>query len=185
MQLAEKTRFFQVSGLIKTMNELVVSFNNAKKKLSFASETKVMYNGEEFDFEIYETVNNEYFLRIAEKLYNFTYGHINNESIVLFSRSEKFELTLRTLLQEKASEVLAQKSIQHHLQEIKAPMPGMILKIKKNRGEEINHGEAVLILEAMKMENEIRSAGKGIIKEIYVHEGNTVEKGTRLFSVED
>jgi biotin carboxyl carrier protein len=167
------------------MNELIVSFNNTKKKLSFASKTKVIYNGEEFDFEIFETVNNEYFLRIAEKLYNFTCGHINNENIVLFSSSEKFELTIRTLLQEKASEVLAQRSIRHHLQEIKAPMPGMILKIKKSKGEEINHGEAVLILEAMKMENEIRSASKGIIKEIYVREGNAVEKGTKLFLVED
>lgn len=167
------------------MNDLIISLKDGKKKLSFASESKVIYNGKEFDFEIIETVNNVYFLRIAEKIYNFTCGHVNSDNIILFSSSEKFELTVRTLLQEKASEVLAQRSTQHHLQEIKAPMPGMILKIKKSKGEEINHGEAVMILEAMKMENEIRSTNKGIIKEIYVREGNTVEKGARLFSVEN
>jgi biotin carboxyl carrier protein len=42
-----------------------------------------------------------------------------------------------------------------------------------------------MILEAMKMENEIRSVNKGIIKDIYVKEGAAVEKGSILFSVEN
>lgn len=64
-------------------------------------------------------------------------------------------------------------------------MPGMILKLKKKKGDKVSHGEAVMILEAMKMENEIRSIKGGIIKEIFVKEGIIVEKGTVLFSVED
>ena len=167
------------------MNEFIVSLNGKKNQLNFLSESKVIYNGEELDFEIFETVNNVYFLRIAEKLYNFTCTHKNNENIVLFSQSEKFELTVRTSLQERASEVLAQKLSSHHHSEVKAPMPGMILKLKKKKGDEVNHGEAVMILEAMKMENEIRSVNKGIIKDIYVKEGAAVEKGTVLFSVEN
>jgi biotin carboxyl carrier protein len=145
----------------------------------------VKFNGEELEFEIIESLNNIYFLRIGEKLYNFTCTSKNFDKIVLFSQSEKFELTVRTLLQEKANEVLAQKLSLHRHSEIKAPMPGMILKIKKKKGDEVNHGEAVMILEAMKMENEIRSVNKGIIKGINVKEGNTVEKGAVLFSVEN
>ncbi len=167
------------------MNEFIVSLDGIKNQLNFLSNSKVIYNGEELDFEIFETINNVYFLRIAEKIYNFTCVHKNNENIVLFSNGEKIELTVRTLLQEKASEVLEQQIAQHHHAEVKAQMPGMILRVKKNKGEPVDHGETVMILEAMKMENEIRSNTKGIVKEIFVKEGDTVEKGVKLFSVEN
>ncbi len=167
------------------MNEYIVSLNGKKYHLHFISDSKVIYNGEELNFEIIETINNVYFLRIKEKLYNFTCTHKNNEHLVLYSQSEKFELTVRTTLQEKASEVLAQKLAQHHRLEVKAPMPGMILKLKKHKGDAVDHGEAVMILEAMKMENEVRSVNKGFIKDIFVNEGAAVEKGALLFSVEN
>lgn len=167
------------------MSEFVISVNGKKNTLNFLSDSKVIYNNKEFNFEIIDLANNVYLLRIDKKLFNFTCTHKNNENIVLFSQSEKFDLTVRTSLQEKANEVLANKLFLHHLSETKAPMPGMILKLKKKKGDKVSHGEAVMILEAMKMENEIRSIKGGIIKEIFVKEGIIVEKGTVLFSVED
>jgi len=176
---------FQTNGSNRIMNEFIVSLNGKKNQLNFLSDSKVIYNGEELEFEIFETVNNVYLLRIAEKIYNFTCAHKNNENVILFSQSEKFEITVRTSLQEKASEILAQKVSSHHRLEVKAPMPGMILKLKKKKGDEVDHGEAVMILEAMKMENEIRAVNKGKIEDIYVKEGAAVEKGAVLFSVEN
>ncbi len=167
------------------MSEFIISLNGKKNQLNFISDSKVVFNGEELDFEIVESVNNVYFLRIAEKIYNFTCVQKKDENIVLFKGSKKYELTVRTSLQEIASEVLALKLSSHHLSDVKAPMPGMILKLKKKKGDEVNHGEAVVILEAMKMENEIRSVEKGKIKDIYVKEGAAVEKGAILFSVEN
>ncbi len=166
------------------MSEFVISINGKKNTLNFLSDSKVIYNNEELDFEIIDLANNVYLLRIDKKLFNFTCTHKNNENIILFSQSEKFELTVRTSLQDKANEVLANKLSSHHHLEVKAPMSGMILKLKKQKGDMVNHGEAVMILEAMKMENEIRSLRDGIIKEIFVKEGAAVEKGTLLFSVE-
>ena len=166
------------------MSEFVISINGKKNTLNFLSDSKVIYNNEELDFEIIDLANNVYLLRIDKKLFNFTCTHKNNENIILFSQSEKFELTVRTSLQDKANEVLAKKLSSHHHLEVKAPMPGMILKFKKQKGDMVNHGDAVMILEAMKMENEIRSVRDGIIKEIFVKEGAAVEKGTLLFSVE-
>lgn len=166
------------------MSEFVISINGKKNTLNFLSDSKVIYNNEELDFEIIDLANSVYLLRIDKKLFNFTCTHKNNEIIILFSQSEKFELTVRTSLQDKANEVLANKLSSHHHLEVKAPMPGMILKLKKQKGDMVNHGEAVMILEAMKMENEIRSLRDGIIKEIFVKEGAAVEKGTLLFSVE-
>ena len=63
-------------------------------------------------------------------------------------------------------------------------MPGMILKVKKQPGDEVIQGESVMILEAMKMENDLRAPVSGIIKSINVKEGIAVEKGTVLFTIE-
>ena len=62
-------------------------------------------------------------------------------------------------------------------------MPGLVLKILKSVGENISKGETVMILEAMKMENEIKSTYDGTITEILVSEGKPVEKYIPLFSL--
>ncbi|MEO5647843.1 MAG: acetyl-CoA carboxylase biotin carboxyl carrier protein subunit [Chitinophagaceae bacterium] len=63
---------------------------------------------------------------------------------------------------------------------IKAPMPGLVLKIMVEEGQELNTGDAVLILEAMKMENIIKSPGTGIVKTIKVKAKDAVEKNQVL-----
>ena len=68
--------------------------------------------------------------------------------------------------------------------DIKAPMPGLILSINVKVGQEVKEGESLLILEAMKMENSISSPKDGVVKSIRVKNGKTVEKGTLLIELE-
>lgn len=67
---------------------------------------------------------------------------------------------------------------------IKAPMPGLILEINVTVGQEVNEGDNLLILEAMKMENSFDSPRSGIIKSIAVTKGQAVEKGQLLVEFE-
>jgi len=67
---------------------------------------------------------------------------------------------------------------------VKSPLPGQIKKIFKTEGDEIDSGESVLVLEAMKMENEIKSPKKGKIKKIFVSENSSIESDGKLFIVE-
>ncbi len=60
---------------------------------------------------------------------------------------------------------------------IKAPMPGMILEIMVKEGQEVSAGTPLVILEAMKMENILKSAGEGTIKSIEVQKETAVDKG--------
>jgi len=62
-------------------------------------------------------------------------------------------------------------------------MPGLLLKILKKGGDKVKKGDAVLILEAMKMENEIRSPVDGTIKAILKKEGVSVEKGEKIIVI--
>jgi biotin carboxyl carrier protein len=63
-------------------------------------------------------------------------------------------------------------------------MPGLILRFEKNIGDEIKKGDSVLILEAMKMENILKSPGDGIVKNILVKQGQAVEKNQILIELE-
>ena len=64
-----------------------------------------------------------------------------------------------------------------------APMPGTILKVLKAAGDSVKAGEVVLILEAMKMENEITAPVDGTIGSLNLTEGSTVAGGDLLFDV--
>jgi biotin carboxyl carrier protein len=68
---------------------------------------------------------------------------------------------------------------------IKAPMPGLISRIEIQLGEEVSKGHGLLVLEAMKMENEIRANHAGRIKTIHVEKGKPVEKDQPLITIEE
>jgi len=67
---------------------------------------------------------------------------------------------------------------------IRSPLPGQIRKVFKKAGDEVEAGDSILVLEAMKMENEIKSPKKGVIKSILVKESGSVDPNTELFTVE-
>ncbi len=66
------------------------------------------------------------------------------------------------------------------LNDLKAPMPGMVVNILVAEGATVQKGDGLLILEAMKMENVIKASGNGIVKAIKVQAGTKVEKGELL-----
>jgi len=66
---------------------------------------------------------------------------------------------------------------------ITASMQGMVLKIKVKKGDQISKGDAVIVLEAMKMENNIHAPHGGAVKDIFVKEGSTVSAGDVLMVV--
>lgn len=63
---------------------------------------------------------------------------------------------------------------------VKAPMPGLIIDLKVKVGENVKPGDPLLILEAMKMENIIKSTGEGTVKNVRIKKGDSVEKGQVL-----
>lgn len=71
-----------------------------------------------------------------------------------------------------------------HVNEIKAPMPGLILDINVEVGQTVKEDDSLLILEAMKMENVLTSPRDGVIKSISVSKGDTVDKNQLLLEFE-
>lgn len=88
--------------------------------------------------------------------------------------------SLDLLIKKMGFEVGAAKQVNA----IKAPMPGLVLEISVEVGQEVQEGDNLLILEAMKMENSFTSPRAGIIKSIAVNKGQAVDKGQLLIEFE-
>ncbi len=68
---------------------------------------------------------------------------------------------------------------------VKAPMPGLVLRLEVEVGQRVEPGAGVAVLEAMKMENEIRSTAAGVVTAIRVSAGDAVEKGAALVELSE
>ena len=66
---------------------------------------------------------------------------------------------------------------------IKAPMPGMVVRVEVAEGDHVAAGQGVVIVEAMKMENELVAEGAGIVERVHVSRGDAVEKDQLLVSL--
>ncbi|GBD87875.1 glutaconyl-CoA decarboxylase subunit gamma [bacterium BMS3Abin03] len=167
------------------MSEYVITVGSCKKKLNIINENEAEIDGKKITYEIQSLNCQTYLLRINNIFYEISTEKFNNEKFSILVKGKRFETVARTELQERAAKLIEDALATSDTKtEVKAPMPGIILKVKKHTGDKIAKGESVLILEAMKMENDLRAPASGKIKTIDVTEGTIVEKGTVLFSID-
>ena len=95
-----------------------------------------------------------------------------------------FEVKRKYALLDLISQLGLDKQKVKRLKELTSPMPGRVLKIMVKAGDQINIGDSLLSLEAMKMENILKSDGEGIVKEVFISEIQVVDKGEVLMEFE-
>jgi len=96
---------------------------------------------------------------------------VNNQEITV-SIEDRFDALLHSLGMDTMN---SQK-----VNDLKAPMPGLVLKIMVEPEQEVSKGDGLLVLEAMKMENIIKAPTDGVVKSIEVEQSNAVEKNQVL-----
>ena len=84
----------------------------------------------------------------------------------------------------KKEEVKKEVTVSEGEESVEAPMPGTILSVNVSDGDSVAEGDTLMILEAMKMENEILAPRAGIVKVIAVNEGASVNTGDKLIVLE-
>jgi len=70
------------------------------------------------------------------------------------------------------------------LSKVEAPLPGTIVKINIKEGDAVNKGQVIMIMEAMKMENNILAEKDGVVNKVHVSEGESVLQGDLLVEIE-
>ena len=71
----------------------------------------------------------------------------------------------------------------HGVGTLKAPMPGLVVRVQVAEGDAVAAGKGLVVVEAMKMENELKAGGNGTVKQVHVKVGDRVEKGTPLIEI--
>lgn len=95
-----------------------------------------------------------------------------NAQVYRFDVSDQYDILLREMGLDKLN--------QHTVKELKAPMPGLVLQVMVQAGDEIKKGDNLLVLEAMKMENILKAPADATVKSILIKAGDKVEKNQVL-----
>jgi pyruvate carboxylase subunit B len=80
--------------------------------------------------------------------------------------------------------LISSEQKQEQAQEIKAAMPGLVVKVEVKEGDRVRSGSGLIVVEAMKMENELRAPRQGVVKQVFVKKGMTVDQGQTLLVIE-
>ena len=139
-------------------------------------------NGSTLDWDIKKIEDRTYHIIKDGKSYSLELISVNYEEKSL---QVKLDHKVTTLIIKDRYDLLLEKlgmnnTASHKIIDIKAPMPGLIFDIKVQVGDLVKKGDPVLVLEAMKMENILKSPGDGEVKEIKVKKGASVEKNQVL-----
>lgn len=108
----------------------------------------------------------------------------DHKRFVLKVRGRKIEVLLRDPVEVQVHDMGLDVIPAGLAGDVKAPMPGMVLSIHVKEGDQIEEGDRLLILEAMKMENVLAAPGAGTVKVVNVEPGQPVDKGQTLIVVE-
>ncbi len=124
-------------------------------------EMHVLYNHQSYNLNVLSA-------DMASKTFRI---RVNNNEYTLEAK-DRFDL----LLEELGMEDLTAGAVN----DLKAPMPGLVLSIEVEAGQEVKKGDPLVVLEAMKMENVLKAESDAIVKDIHAEQGKAVEKNQVL-----
>jgi biotin carboxyl carrier protein len=108
----------------------------------------------------------------------------NGKELIVSVNGKKQLVTITDEFDELLHKLGMDKLSANKINEVKAPMPGLVLKIVAKEGDVVKKGDALLVLEAMKMENIIKATGEGVVKKIIAQTKQAVEKNQVLIIME-
>ena len=108
----------------------------------------------------------------------------HNKSYRISVNGKPYEIQIADQLDQLVSDMGFELGSARNISHIEAPMPGLILDIQVSEGDTVQEGDALLVLEAMKMENVILSPREGVIKKVAVTKGMAVDKKHLLVEFE-
>jgi len=110
------------------------------------------------------------------KVHEMAVEEIEEDKAATSTNTEKAH-SLKTVVEHKEEYINVKEVESTAVEEVEAPMPGRIIKIHVQVGQTVEYGDALMIVEAMKLENEISCESSGVVKEIKVNVGNMVDSG--------
>lgn len=167
LEIRLNDRFSKVELVSKEKNKLQIKVDDKLYELDMVKVKEGMYSilleGRSYNVEIIEKDSaKQYNVNALEKSYDL----------------EIIDAETRYLMSRKGNDLEDADNI------VASPMPGKIVKIPVKAGDQVEVGQTVIIVSAMKMESEYKAGKEGVIKEVHVSEGDTIEGNQPLITIE-
>lgn len=160
----------------------LTTINNEQFEIEVGRDGKLTVNGQPHEVD---------FLAIGPSRYSIIKDNKSLE-LVIEDSDEGFEILLGgrryngQVLDERALSMANRKGgVRVNTGEVHSPMPGLIAVIPVAVGDAVTEGQTVIILESMKMQNELKSPRAGVVEQVHIVQGQTVEKGALLLYIGD
>lgn len=163
-----------------------VAINESKTFRVEQKEEQLLLDNQPVSWSCVLLPDGSYNILYKNKSYRAECLEINKEqkSVLVKVGGHEYRLQIREPIDRLLKEMGFNGRTSHKVNQIKAPMPGMILKIMVEVGQQLQKDDPLLILEAMKMENVFKAPEAAVVKEIKVKEQTAVEKGQVLIVME-
>lgn len=158
--------------------------NKTEHVIVFENGEKGIIDGTTFEWDVTEIKDGSYHVIKNNRSYKVEVLNVDaiEKKLMVVVNGNKYELKVKDKFDVLLKKLGFDNLKTNKINELKAPMPGLVLDIRVSEGETVKSGDALLVLEAMKMENIIKSPTDGVIKKINVKKGVAVEKNQVLIN---
>ena len=147
---------------------------------------KKEFDGKSFEADIIEIKKGQFHIIHNLKSYTAEVISYNKEEHTMLVKvnGNKYSVSVKDEMDELLHKLGMDTADNTRASDIKAPMPGLVLDVKVIMGQKISKGDAILVLEAMKMENVLKASAAGTVMKISVSKGDKVEKNQVMMIIE-
>ncbi|NIS75749.1 MAG: hypothetical protein GTO08_10850 [Deltaproteobacteria bacterium] len=157
-------------------NEIIIGVTEAG-----IAQFKIHIDDREIQVDAHKVERDAWSIVIDSKVYEADLV-VSDEDIEVLIRGDRYPL--KVLNEQKKALSRAKDVAEGGKQFIDAPMPGKVVRVLVMEGEEVAANQGLVIIEAMKMENEFKAKAPGKVKEVFVQEGEIVNGGDKLLLIE-
>ncbi|MBE9491487.1 MAG: biotin/lipoyl-binding protein [Bacteroidetes bacterium] len=164
--------------------EIKINDRNAQVELLSRKDNNVLISidGRKYEADIVMVENGVYSILIDNRSYNIELIKIESKKYLVTTYLQSYDVEIidaesKYLKSRKKDDILEETTIS-------SPMPGKIVKVLVNEGDQVKAGDTVVIVSAMKMESEYKVKKNRLIKEIKVQEGDTINAHQPLIVIE-
>ncbi|MCK5068294.1 MAG: biotin/lipoyl-binding protein [Bacteroidales bacterium] len=168
----------------QTIKLIALSTTNKAYEFKKPLEKIIKYQGKPVDIRLHEDPNGFSYIVWKNKKYMLDVIEKNQNRYTIMINSVWHSFTVETPISLKRRRFLEEQGDSSSSVVIEAPMPGKIIDILVEEGSEIKEGEPIIILEAMKMQNEITSHVTGVVKSVEVKKNDLVMKDDVLIEIQ-
>lgn len=168
----------------KSTKLIALSASNKAYEFNKPLEKRIKYQGKKVDIKLREDPNGFSYIVWKNKKYMLDVIEKNQNRYTVMVNGVWHTFSVETPISFKRKKYLEQQGDASSSVAIEAPMPGKIIDVLVEEGSEVKEGDAIIILEAMKMQNEISSHVTGLVKSISVKKNDSVMKDDVLIEIQ-